>query len=197
MLTLAGRGECRRHADALLQVLDGTDAGSVATAALDHLEWCNPCSVDLEDLALALIALRRFGRVPADGQATRQAWPRLRARIERGRAAAALVAWRWRTTLSGLVAGTLIVAAVVGPMAVRLPLGSAGAEPVGYSVRELDLLGSRIEEAYVLNARAASPGATVAPVRSGSGLEKRYPDGMTPKGKEVPERTIVRPPVVD
>ena len=188
---------CRRHADALLEILERRDAGPVGTAALDHLERCRPCSEEFQDLALAVIALRRFGQVPVQVGPSSAPWLRIRARIQLGRAAAAAVAWRWRTTLVGLATGTLIVAAVVGPLAIRLPFSSAGAEPVGYSPEELDLLGRRIEEAYLFGTRNGRSAAPTGAVQLQPMIPRRYPDGIVPNGKEVGVRPTGRPPLAD
>lgn len=150
-----------------------------------------------------MFALRRLGDVPAAASISPSAWPRLRDRIERSRASAAALAWHWRTTLAGLGAATLLVAALAAPMALHVPLGASGAEPAGYSPRELDRLSRRIEHAYLLDAQSGTlPATTVTTadsttVASAAGVPRRYPDGITPVGKEVQTRPTGRPSIVD
>jgi hypothetical protein len=175
--------ECRHHRAALGAFAAGGDDRSGFGSALDHLDRCSACAGELQELALAAVALRRLGEMPGRAIDGSTAWPRLRERIVRSRASAAAMAWRWRATLAGLAAATLVVAAVVGPLALHLPLGATGAELVGYSARELDLLSVRIEERYVLDAK--SPTATTTAPTTGSqvSIPRRYPDGLTP-GRE-------------
>lgn len=172
--------ECRRHREALTALAARVDDRFGFEPALDHAGRCSACAGELQEMALAVVALRRMGGAPAGAITGSTAWPRLRQRIERSRAVAAAMAWRWRATLAGLAASTLLVAAVVGPLALHLPLGAAGAEPVGYSARELDLLGARIEERYVLDARSGTSTSVASAAESQVSIPRRYPDGLTP-----------------
>ena len=183
---------CRRVAPGLTALAAGREPLSDQRFVVDHLDRCDDCLAALQDLTLTVYALRRLGEVP-DGA---PAWPRIRARIVRSRAGAAAVAWRWRTTLAGIAAGAMVVAAVAAPLALHLPLGASGAEPLGYSDRELDAFGSRIEEIYLDEARR---GVLASPSNVSVSLDvlpRRYPDGIAPPAKEVQTRTNGRPPSV-
>lgn len=188
--------ECRRHADALLEIVGGVDTGPSSTAALDHLEWCRPCSTELQDLALALVAFRRLGQVPSSAVPADDGWTRLRARILRGRAAAAAVAWRWRATVAGLLTSTMIVAAIVGPVALHLSWGGGAAEPAGLSAAQEESLSRNLEAHYIWQSSAGSL-AGPATATSGASGPRRYPDGIQPERKEVSARPSVHTPKVD
>ena len=190
-------GVCRRHAAGLTALAARREPVPHRTALFAHLERCDACADQLQELTLTVIALRRIGELPAGAAITPTAWPRLRDRIERSRASAAAIAWRWRTTLAGMAMGTLVVAALAAPLALHLPLGAAGAEPTGYSLRELDLLSFRIEHEYALDARIGTLVFTPETAGSLGGVPKRYPDGITPVGKEVDKRPSGRSPIVD
>lgn len=188
--------ECRRHRPALIAIAARREPVPDRSAVLDHVDRCRRCADELQELALAVIALRRLGQLPAGASVSPSAWPELRDRIERSRAAAAALAWRWRTTLAGLATGTLVVAALVAPTALHVQGGVVGAEPVGYSPHELDLLSRRVEMTYVLDARTGTLTTPTVTTGSQGGIPRRYPDGITPVGKEVPPRPTGRPPSV-
>ena len=188
---------CRRVAPGLTALAAGREPVSDQRFVIDHLHRCDECLAALQDLTLTVYALRRLGEVPDGTPAGVPAWPRIRARIVRSRAGAAAIAWRWRTTLAGIAAGAFVVAAVAAPLALHLPVGATSGEPVGYSVRELDLFSSRIEETYIADARNGVLITPTSPPVSLDGLPRRYPDGIAPAAKEVQSRTIGRPPTVD
>ena len=160
---------------------------------MDHLEWCRTCADQLQDLALAIVAMRRFGESGADEPESVHAWPRLRTRIEATRAAAAAAAWRWRASLAGLGTATLLVAAMVGPLAMHVPLAGGVDEPTGYSPAQLDLDAWRVEANYISESTTASAhGSPVTILANGHADQRRYPDNVSPGRKEVPVRTIDR-----
>lgn len=190
-------GRCRRHEPGLTALAARREPVPERDALFDHLDRCDRCRADLQDMTLAVVALRRFGDVPEGVAVSPMAWPRMRERIERSRASAAAMAWRWRTTLAGLVAGTLIVAAVVGPFGDRLTSGATIAEPVGYSQQELDLLYRRIERQFITGAQVGTFPALSTTSGSQVVVPTRYPDGIAPSGKEVKSRPTGRPLGVD
>jgi len=185
---------CRRVAPGLMALAAGREPVSDQRFVIDHLDRCDECLAALQDLTLTVYALRRLGEIPVGTAAGAPAWPRIRARIVRSRAGAAAIAWRWRTTLAGIAAGAFVVAAVAAPLALHLPVGATGGEPVGYSARELDLFSSRIEETYIAESRNGILITRSTPPVSLDGLPRRYPDGIAPAAKEVQSRTIGRPP---
>ena len=193
--------ECRRHRAALTAFAAHREAGPRASGALDHIDRCRACAADLQQLSLAVIALRRLGELPASTVANPAAWPRLRDRIERTRANAAALAWRWRATVAGMTAGTLLVAALVAPLALRIQLGANRAEPAGYSPSELDHVNGQIEQRYIfestVGALTPAPAETTPTTGSDSAIPTRYPDGITRDVKEVDQRPTRRPPIVD
>lgn len=189
--------DCRRNRPALTALAARREHVPDRAAVLDHVDRCGRCAHELQELALAVIALRRLGQLPDGAAVSPSAWPRLRDRIERSRAAAAELAWHWRTTLAGLAAGTFVVAALVAPTALHVGSGVVGAEPAGYSAHELELLNRRVEMTYVAGARTGTLAAATVTTGSQGGIPKRYPDGIIPVGKEVPPRSSGRPPSVD
>jgi hypothetical protein len=188
--------ECRRHAAGLTALAAQLEPATGWADVLDHVERCARCALELQDLCLATIALRRLGDVPDPEWHGQTAWLRLRARIERSRASAAALAWQWRTTLGGLAAGTLVVAALAAPLALNIRLEVTGAEPTGYRSTELDVLDRRIEASYI----AAAQSGVLAPIEGPAGtvtaFQRRYPDQIIPEVKEVQSRPIGHPPTV-
>ncbi|TAL07952.1 MAG: hypothetical protein EPO00_08110 [Chloroflexota bacterium] len=190
--------DCRRHEDALLGLVDPATPTTGSTAALDHIEWCRACADDLQDLALAIVAMRRFGDDPPAAARSSAAWPSLSARIVQGRAAAAAAAWRWRASLAGLMAGMAVVAALVGPMALHVPLAGGVDEPTGLSPARLEGDARRVEASYIWQSSTGSLfGASAPATASGYAAPPRYPDGLVPQRKEVPVRTTGRAPRAD
>jgi hypothetical protein len=95
-----------------------------------------------------------------------------------------------------------MVAALVAPMALHIPIGTTGGEPVGYNADELDRLYRQIEQRYIFESRIGDPGPASSSVTSrttGSqrAIPKRYPDGIAPHVKEVDPRPFRRQPIVD
>jgi hypothetical protein len=194
--------DCRRHRAALIAFAAHREAVAETRSALAHVDRCRACAEELQELVLAVIALRRLGELPEAAAISAAAWPRLRGRIERSRASAAAVAWRWRTTMAGMAAGTLMVAALVAPMALHIPIGTTGGEPVGYTADELDRSSRRIERQYMFESRVgtlapASSSVTSRTTGSQGTIPKRYPDGIAPEAKEVDPKPIGRPLIVD
>jgi hypothetical protein len=189
---------CRAHAAGLTALAANREPVPHRTALVAHLDRCDRCTTDLQELTLTVVALRRIGALPDRASIGASAWPRVRARILRSRASAATLAWRWRTTLAGLAAGTLVVAGLVAPLAVHVPVGgTGGAEPVGYTPRELDMLSYRIEQSYLFDARSIPYSTSNVTWEPHGGFLMRYPDGIQPVGKEVDLRPAGHAPIVD
>jgi hypothetical protein len=106
------RAGCHRHADDLLAFADDRDIAAVDAAALAHLDTCPDCRREVEQAALAAVALRRLGAVAADVEPSADVWPRLQARLTRRP-----VAWRWRAPLAGLLVSAAVVAVALTPAA--------------------------------------------------------------------------------
>jgi anti-sigma factor RsiW len=182
---------CWRHRDALAALADRRVPVSEYGSTLAHLEHCPTCAATLGELTLTVVALRRMESVTAVAQpdAVDDAWARLRVRIERSRQRAREEAWRWRATLSGLAAASLLVAAFVGPAAIH-PTETIGSdEPSVQSAAVLELPDWQVEQGYVSAARRSIDMAPPEDVSASSGgVPQRtiYPDGIRPERKEVP-----------
>jgi len=103
---------CTIHQAALLDFVDGGERSPATLAALEHLDLCPRCRRELEDVALAITALRRLGAdartaVPRPVEAV---WPRLRARVQ----ARTAPRWQFRATLGALLTSAALVGIVVG-----------------------------------------------------------------------------------
>jgi len=144
---------------------------------------------------LTVVALRRMAAADGTGAdpivaaasvhgtpASDTAWTRLRERIERSRRAAREQAWRWRTSLGGMLASALVVATLVGPATLSFGVSGSVAAATG---AELDIVASRIEADY--DAGAHTPPTTSADPDGASGGVgiRRYPDDLRPTRKEV------------
>lgn len=204
MTPVRGASACRLAAGWLGAVAEGRLDDGRAVDALDHVGVCPACRQEAERLSLLVFQLRRLGQAgsvepgidpgfPAD-----RSWQALRARIERGRVGWRQRALRWRADLGGLVLSALVVAAAVGPMAVRAPFGGGGAEPTGGEADQWDRRAWLIEASYDAGRR---PDSTVTAAGSaqdpGSGwtsIPRAVPDRVLPIRKEVPfERTTGQP----
>jgi hypothetical protein len=189
--------ECRRHVADLTALAAQLEPAPGRGDVLDHVERCARCALELQDLSLAAVALRRLGDVPDPEWHGRTAWLRLQARIERSRASAAALAWRWRTTLAGLAASTLVVAALVAPVAFAVRFETNGAERVGYEPRELELLNRHIEASYIAGGRTGTLSTIPDAAASPAGIQRRYPDEIIPEMKEVQSRPSGHPLTAD
>lgn len=75
--------DCRRHCDALFGLLADPAGANLPAAARAHLDTCPSCHERCSELLLAGHAVRRaFADTPM-AHASGDAWPRLRARIQR------------------------------------------------------------------------------------------------------------------
>ncbi len=190
------RPACARHRPALLALVDRSERTPMTAAALLHRERCPRCTAELTELALTAHALRGLGRRASVEPLPSGAWPRLVARIERSRARARALAWRWQMTLGGLATGSLIVGALVGPLAASVPLGTeAGLEPAGYDAAEQTRLESQAEARFAAAARTGTlPSSRADHETSIEGL-RNHPDGLRPGRKEVGQpRPTGQPP---
>jgi hypothetical protein len=185
-MTLELAPACLRHRGTLLALVDRQERGPATESALEHLSTCGRCEDELTRLALTIHALRRIGQAAAAVAPSDAAWPRLRGHLERSRRQAREAAWRWRMNLGGVVAGTLIVGVLVGPLAVNVNLGTAGGrEPTGYSASELDRYAAQTEARYLDTSRTGSLTATRNETSTSTSGLRIYPDELRPGWKEV------------
>lgn len=190
---------CRLHQAAILESIEtaarivpgriyGTVAARAGIGAAEHLDQCATCQAEAMQAALALERVRRWAdesAALAASVAPADAWPRLRARLELSRRRAREAAWRARANVAGLIASTLIVAVVVGPLTIA---GTAqgwtpAGEPVEASSRDR-FVGS-IERQYLSRSQAIVPVETVANQHPTPSTQRLFPDGFKPSMKEV------------
>jgi hypothetical protein len=132
-------GGCRRHRDALIDFIDRREPGPRTDAALQHVERCRACEDALEATALTIAALRRLVAATEPSEPAADAWARLRARVDRPRAAL----WRWRSTLAGVALSAGLVATLVAPRAIWHPSPQLSQD--GQAVALATDLSSRLE----------------------------------------------------
>ena len=116
MIDLRARA-CGRHRERLVDFIDRREVGPHTSVALAHLDHCRACEWELEATALTITALRRLVAEAEALEPAPDAWERLRARVDRPRAAL----WRWRTTLAGIALGAGLVGTLVAPRAIWHP----------------------------------------------------------------------------
>lgn len=179
---------CRRHRGTLLELVDRQERNPAVERALEHLTTCRRCEDEVTRLALTIQALRRIGQAAASVAPSDAAWPRLRDHLERSQQQARETAWRWRLNLGGVLASTLIVGVLVGPLAIHVSLdANGGHEPSGLSAAEIARAAQETESAFLA---ARTRRAEDAPAAGDPALAIRtYPDGLSPDRKEVPPRT--------
>lgn len=181
-------GACRRHRGALVDFVDRGEIGPSTGDALAHLDRCDRCASDLESTALTITALRRLGDDAAALEPSPDAWPRLRARIDRWRPRR----WLVMSPRVGTVMSALLVAVIVGP----LQFGSASLATSAASAPEergrVSMAERRAEAAYIARRGFLPSGASVPTTSSfradpadTSTIPRKYPDNIRPERKEV------------
>jgi anti-sigma factor RsiW len=174
-------GSCRRHRAALVDFVDRGELGDSAEAAFTHLERCRRCVSELESIALTITALRRLGDAMARQEPRPDAWPRLRARLARGRRPLVM------SPIAGMALGMAVVAAIVGPYEIR-------SGPLGPVLDEANQQADPwVAEQRFVTAGRNGPLAERVTIRL-DGATRNYPDGIQPRQKEVTtERVSGRP----
>ena len=183
---------CRRHRPALLDFIDRGEIADPGTGlALAHLDRCDRCTADIEATVLAITALRRLGEDASHAEPSPDAWPRLRARIDRWRPKR----WAVLSPTAGMVMSVALVAVLIAPLrigtAASSPAPSAGPvdlNPVSQSER-------RVEADYISSARHGTLPASQPITRSTGTSYRNHPDNYRPERKEVsPSEPSGRPP---
>lgn len=182
---------CSRHRAALIDFVDRRECGPDTQLALDHVDRCGECAAEVTEIALAIHGLRRLGAEVARVEPPSDAWERLAGRVARP----APSPWHWRINLGGMVAGAMLVVALVGPLALRDTRITERIEafppPVSTAASKAELL---VEQNYINTVRAVRPPAVPATPEVGGSVPRVYPDGYRPEQKEVnPEIAIGRP----
>ncbi len=142
-----GRRPCAVHRSTLLELLDGWPRDEARIErALDHLDRCTACRLEMGEFALILAGLRRLGAAARRTDRAAGGWARLLARIQ----APPSRGFRpRRASIAGLVAVPLVAAMVVAS---------------GLNSREtgVDVAGSTAGPAGAAAAQAATPPTAVA-----------------------------------
>jgi hypothetical protein len=205
-------GDCALHRAALEAFAERHEIGPATMGALAHLDRCRACAMEVEQIALTVVAIERLAadaiRVatesaedgPVKAPDERAAWSRLRARVDRARPPA----WRWRTQLGGVLLGAAIVAAAIGPSSLprrgAAPLDEAGSVPS--AVRDPALRDALAEAAWLRDSaqarkeRAAQSTIAVAPstlTEEAIPEMRPYASMFGPEAKAVPEDPSLPP----
>lgn len=173
---------CQRHRSALLDFVDhGEIVEPDTTLAFAHLDRCDRCTVELETTVLAITALRRLGDDVAEVEPSADAWPRLRARLDRWRRARRVV----MSPTAGMVMSVAIVAVLIAPLRIRGAIESTGATAAPVDRNPVSLNERRVEADYLLRARHELLSEVELVVRQAEPLPRKYPDNYRPERKEV------------
>jgi hypothetical protein len=184
---------CDRHRPLLVDFVDRGEVHPETPAALAHLDRCDRCTDAIESTVLTITALRRLGAAAVGAEPGVDAWPRLRARIERRQARRSAV----MSPLTGIAMSFAIVALFVVPF----QLGGGmllrpSASPAIDRPAPADLAGRRIETAYIAAVRHTETSTKVSSLvgQTASAFNRIYPDDIRPARKEVgPAPMAVRP----
>lgn len=177
-MILSLRRPCSRHQGALLDFVDRRAGRAPTAAALAHLDRCRDCEEQLSNVALAIAALRRL-RLEVDAvEPAPDGWERLKARIQ----ARGVDPWHWRLTLGGLATSSMLVAALIAPMAIGRPsIAEIAPAPPGPEGRAA----ARVEARYLATIRAGGRDSAARTASSVGSLPVFYPDQSRPGRKEV------------
>ena len=183
---------CRRHRGALVDFIDHGEVRDPDTRlALAHLDRCERCTGELESTVLAITALRRLGDDASRAEPSADAWPRLRARLERWRP----VRWTVMSPSVGMVMSVALVAVLIAPLQIggAPPSSAPSAAPVDRSV--VSLIERRIEADYISSTHEGTLPASQPVARPAGTFPRNFPDNYRPDRKEVsPAEPSGRPP---
>jgi hypothetical protein len=190
-----GRG-CQRHRPALVDFIDRGEVVEPATGlALAHLDRCDRCTAELESTVQAITALRRLGDDIAHLEPAADAWPRLRARLERWRP----LRWTVMSPSVGMVMSVALVAVLIAPMRIGgpapfiSPFADQPARPT--IVDAVTLTERRVEAEYISSIQQGTLPASEPVAEPAGSYPRNYPDNYRPERKEVsPAEPSGRPP---
>jgi hypothetical protein len=173
-------GACRRHRADLLDFVDRGAVTDTTSAALAHLDRCSRCTAELETTILAITAVRRLGDEAARAEPAADAWPRLRARLDRWRP----VRWAIMSPTTGMVMSAAIVAVLIAPM--RIGGAATTSSPAPAPDRDVSsIIERRVEADYIASIREGTLSGPDLVVRPAGIFPRNYPDGIRPERKEV------------
>ena len=173
------RGACARHRPALLDFVDRAEIGTGTSSALAHLDRCGRCTEELESIVLTITALRRLGDDVARAEPAPDAWPRLRARLDR------LNPRRWviMSPSAGMVMSVALVAVLIAPLQLgTMPSSDPALQPISQVGNGLQERQAEID--YLRRSRQGTL-PTSEPIFRRSGTYPRYIDGVREVRKEV------------
>ena len=184
---------CERHRPLLVDFVDRGEVQPGTQAALAHLDRCDRCTNAIESTVLAITALRRLGASAIAAEPRADAWPRLRARLERRQAR--------RSAVMSPIAGIAMSFAIVALFVVPFQLGGSSllrpsASPTIDRQPPIDPVERRIETAYLAAVRHTETSTKVSSEvgQTASAFNRIYPDDIGPTRKEVGRvPTAVRP----
>lgn len=194
MIDLSSAAGCRRHRPALLDFVDHGEIAPRTADALAHLDRCERCTAQLESTVLTIIALRRLGEDAARAEPPPDAWPRLRARLERWRP----LRWSVLSPSAGVVMSAAIVAVLIAPLQLGGSSPTAGAPEASAFVRmPASPAERRLEARYIANVQRGrfaedtvvslqdSTASTTAGTNASLSIPRTYPDNIRRAWKEV------------
>jgi hypothetical protein len=183
---------CRRYRSALVDFIDHGEVVDPGTSlALAHLDRCERCTTELEATVLAITALRRMGDDAGLMEPSADAWPRLRARLDRWQP----VRWAVMSPTAGMVMSVALVAVLIAPLQIggAAPSSGPAAAPVDRS--PVSLRERRVEADYISNTHQGTLPASQPALRPAGTFLRNYPDNYRPERKEVsPAEPSGRPP---
>lgn len=183
---------CRRYRSALVDFIDhGEVADPVTGLALAHLDRCARCTMELEAMVLAITALRRLGDDAGRMEPSADAWPRLRARLDRWRP----VRWAVMSPTAGTVMSVALVVVLIAPLQIggAAPSSAPTAAPLDRGA--VSLSERRVEADYISSTHQGTLPASQPVVRPAGTFVRNYPDNYRPERKEVsPAEPSGKPP---
>ena len=187
-----GRRSCRRYRSALLDFIDRGEVRDPDTRlGLAHLDRCDRCIEDLEATVLTITALRRLGEDAARMEPSPDAWPRLRARLDRWRP----VRWVVMSPTAGMVMSVALVAVLIAPLRFGGPGPSSAPTAAPEAQGSVSLTERRVEADYISSTHQGTLPASQPVVRPAGTFPRNYPDNYRPDRKEVsPAEPSGRPP---
>jgi hypothetical protein len=185
-------GGCRRHRPALIDFVDRGEIGDGTASALVHLDRCDRCTSELEATVLTITALRRIGDEAARIEPLADAWPRLRARLDRWRP----LRWAVMSPTTGMVMSVALVAMLVAPLNVGRVGPEADPTIVPTDRSRQALVERRAESKYISTmTRKGTFSARPAIDRSTGAVPQKGPDGIRPERKEVSAVAPIERPI--
>jgi hypothetical protein len=140
---------------------------------------------ELESTVLAITALRRLGDEAGRMEPSADAWPRLRARLDRWRP----IRWAVMSPTTGMAMSVALVAVLIAPLQIGGAVPSASPSAAAVDRNPVSLIERRTEAEYISRARhsiiPASETGDHQAVQPVVVFPRSYPDNYRPERKEV------------